>query len=98
MKYKYIENFLGSIFSVQTGLSEDEEEAMLESVLRDEKHLSVLEKEFTEAFLDPDISWSALLCNERYEVYESDDEEDAKDYVVEYFWKKLFPEKPLPRN
>jgi hypothetical protein len=94
--YPSIRNLLISIFSVDVGLEESEELAALERVLSDSAQRAEIEQELRQLFHDDSISWSELLENDEYVVYPADDEEDAKDYVVENLWNRVFPEEAAP--
>lgn len=89
--YPSIRNLLTSIFSVDVGLEEKDEMAALERVLSDPAQRAEIEEELRQLFQDDSISWSELLENDEYVVYPADDEEDAKEYVVENLWNRVFP-------
>jgi hypothetical protein len=38
----------------------------------------------------------AYLENDEYVAYPADDEEDAKEYVIEYLWSRVFPDITAP--
>ena len=94
--YPSLRNLLISIFSVDVGLEESEERAALERVLSDPAQRTDIEQELRQLFHDTSISWSELLENDEYVVYPADDEEDAKEYVVESLWNRVFPNEAAP--
>ena len=94
--YPSLKNLLISIFSVDVGLEENDEIAALERVLSDPPQRAEIEEELRQLFQDFSISWSKLLDNDEYVVYPADDEEDAKEYVVESLWNRVFPNEAAP--
>ncbi len=94
--YPSLRNLLISIFSVDVGLEESDEIAALERVLSDPIQKAEIESELKQLFKDKSISWSELLENEEYVVYPADDEEDAKEYVIENLWNRVFPNETTP--
>ena len=94
--YPSLRNLLISIFSVDVGLEENEEIAALERVLNDLAQRADIEKELRQLFQDASISWTELLENDEYVVYPADDEEDARNYVVETLWDRIFPNEAAP--
>jgi len=94
--YPYLINLLISIFSVDVGLEESEEIAALDRVLSDDSQRKEIENELRHLFQDEVISWSELLENDEYVVYPADDEDDAKMFVVESLWNRVFPDKSAP--
>ncbi|ADZ92708.1 hypothetical protein [Marinomonas mediterranea] len=94
--YPSLRNLLISIFSVDVGLEESDEIAALDSVLNDPVQRADIEDELRQLFQDSSISWSDLLENDEYVVYPADDEVDAKEYVVESLWNRVFPNEKVP--
>ncbi|QMV15560.1 hypothetical protein [Vibrio spartinae] len=94
--YPSLRNLLISIFSVDVGLEESDEIAALERVLSDPIQKAEIESELKQLFKDKSICWSELLENEEYVVYPADDEEDAKEYVIENLWSRVFPNETTP--
>lgn len=94
--YPTLRNLLISVFSVDVGLEESEEMAALERVLSEPSQRTEIEGELRQLFQDATISWSELLENDEYVVYPADDEEDAKEYVVESLWNRVFPNESAP--
>lgn len=88
-KYAALENILASLMSVETGLSEEREEALLQKALEADDYRAVLRKELQEAFADAHFSWKDLLDNETYCVVPADSEEEARCFVEERLWKKI---------
>lgn len=94
--YPSIRNLLVSIFSVDVGLEECDEIAALDRVLSDDSQREEVENELRQLFKDGTISWSEFLDNDEYVVYPADDEGDAKEYVVENLWNRVFPNESAP--
>ena len=94
--YPTLRNLLISVFSVDVGLEENEEIAALERMLSDPAQRTEIEGELRQLFQDTSTSWSELLENDEYVVYPADDEEDAKEYVVESLWNRVFPNEAAP--
>lgn len=89
--YPSLRNLLISIFSVDVGLEESDEIAALDRVLSDGSQREEIEAELRQLFQDEAISWSEFLENDEYVVYPADDENDAKEYVVDNLWNRVFP-------
>ncbi|MDP2571615.1 hypothetical protein Q8W40_05435 [Vibrio penaeicida] len=89
--YPSIRNLFISIFSVDVGLETSDEIALFERVLSDPIQRAEIEKDLMKLFRDPSISWLMLLENDDYVVYPADNEEDARDYVVDTLWNSVFP-------
>lgn len=94
--YPTLRNLLISVYSVDVGFEKNEEIAALERVLSDPAQRAEIEGELRQLFQDASISWSELLENDEYVVYPADDEEDAKEYVVESLWSRVFPYEDAP--
>jgi lipopolysaccharide assembly outer membrane protein LptD (OstA) len=94
--YPSLRNLLISIFSVDVGLNETEEVAAFERVLSDNSQRREIEVELRQLFQDGVVSWVEFLENDEYVVYPADDEEDAKEYVVENLWNRVFPDIEAP--
>ncbi|MCO7608962.1 hypothetical protein NJH83_01845 [Pseudomonas chlororaphis] len=95
-KYLSIINLLQSIFSVDVGLERNSEIAILDRILKDDFQRREIESELVGLFSDSSVSWVELLDNESYLVYPADDEYDAKIYMVEILWDRVFPDSPVP--
>ncbi|BCG25664.1 hypothetical protein TUM18999_38550 [Pseudomonas tohonis] len=94
--YSLIRNLLESIFSVDVGLDENGARAALGRVLNDERQRAKIESELHRLFSDQSVVWMELLDNDSYVVYPADDEDDAKNYMVEILWDRVFPNTPAP--
>lgn len=97
VNYPSLRNLFISIFSVDVGLEENDEIAALNRVLNDVNQREEIESELRLLFQDDTISWSELLENDDYVVYPADDEDDAKEYVVESLWNRVFPNDAVPK-
>lgn len=95
-KYSSIINLLQSIFSVDVGLERNSEISILDRILKDDFQRREIESELVGLFSDSSVSWVELLDNESYLVYPADDEDDAKTYMVEILWDRVFPDSPVP--
>lgn len=95
-KYSSIINLLQSISSVDVGLERNSEIAILDRILKDDFQRREIESELVGLFSDSSVSWVELLDNESYLVYPADDEDDAKTYMVEILWDRVFPDSPVP--
>ncbi|MDP2571621.1 hypothetical protein Q8W40_05475 [Vibrio penaeicida] len=91
-----IRNLFTFIFSVDVGLETSDEIVLFERVLSEPIQRAEIEEELMKLFRDPSISWSMLLENDDYVVYPANDEEDARDYVVETLLNRVFPPKDGP--
>lgn len=94
--YPSIKNLLESIFSVDVGLDESDALAALGRVLSDKCQREKIERELCKLFNDRSVLWMELLDNDSYVVYPADDEDDAKAYMVEILWSRVFPTAPVP--
>ncbi|NOZ54346.1 MAG: hypothetical protein GXP08_14650 [Gammaproteobacteria bacterium] len=94
--YPSLKNLFISIYSVDVGLEESEEKAALDRVLSDHAQRKEIEGELKQLFKDEAISWVELLENDEYVVYPADDEDDAKGYVIDSLWSRIFPNEPAP--
>lgn len=94
--YRVIKNLLCSVFSVDVGFDEGEAFSALDRVLNDKQQRAVIESELLELFNDPSVCLVEMLDNDGYVIYPADDEEDAKAYLEEILWRKVFPGMPAP--
>lgn len=94
--YPFLKNLLISIFSVDVGLEESSEIAALGRVLSNPSQKLKIEEELRQLFQDTTISWSDLLDNDEYVVYPADNEDDAKKYIIDNLWSRVFPNNPAP--
>lgn len=75
-----LRNVLSSVFSVQTGLSDESAKAMfLRAVSAD----PILMKEIVGAFDSEATDWKELLFNDEYEVYEAETSDEARELARE---------------
>ncbi|CCN69729.1 hypothetical protein [Vibrio nigripulchritudo] len=94
--YPSIRNLLMSLFSVDVGLETGDDIALFEQVLSDPAQRTEIERELRQLFREPFISWSELVDNDDYVAYPADDEKDAREYVVETLWNRVFPNENSP--
>lgn len=95
-KYPTISQILGTIFAIDVGLSDDDQRQMLERSLANEHWRFFFERELQTAFSDTTISWSDLLSNDIFEVYQADTEKNAREFAVSLLWEPTFPGKAVP--
>lgn len=74
-----LDNLIMSVYSVEIGLSEEDGEALYFRSLQDPIFRKKISAEIDVAFADEDFSWADFL--EENEVYEADNEEDARNYA-----------------
>jgi len=95
-KHAYIRNFLFLTFSADIGLSHEAQDEDMKEILGNPAHRKEFEQALRDLFADKDVDWVELLDNDDYAVSHCDDQDDARDYVVQYFWKIVFPNEPEP--
>ncbi|AXW61903.1 hypothetical protein CJO94_08000 [Ralstonia solanacearum] len=88
MDYPTLKNFLLSVLSIDVGLSESAEAVAIERFLQNQTVCERLKSELL-SFEASGESWMKLLDNERYCVYPTDSEEEAKQFVMDKFGKRL---------
>ncbi|WP_084193256.1 hypothetical protein [Vibrio aerogenes] len=59
-------------------------------ILSDHNQRNKIEEELISLFQDKEISLVDFLDNDECVVYPADDEEDAKEYIMEEIWSKFF--------
>ena len=94
--YPKIRQILGTIFAVDVGLSDTAQRQMLERSLANEHWRFFFERELLTAFSDTTISWSEMLFNDIFEVYQADSETNARETAASLLWEPTFPGKPVP--
>ncbi|WP_143392776.1 hypothetical protein [Fimbriiglobus ruber] len=95
--YPKIRNILEAIFSIETGLSDDAQSAMLQRSLRNPEWRIAFQNELLSAATNPQTSWQELLSNDKYEVTDTDSELDARAIAMSLLWKTTFPDEPIPQ-
>ncbi|MFQ6311066.1 hypothetical protein [Lysobacter capsici] len=88
-EYKYLENFVCSIMSVETGLSEKQEAEAISRSLAKPEVKERLKAELAAALGDKDFSWSHFLDNECCCVFPGTCEEEAREFIVENLWNRI---------
>ena len=96
-EYPKLRNILGVAFSVDTGLSNAGETAMLQRSLQNSEWRTAFQRELRSAATDPQTSWLELLVNDEYEVAAPDSEEEARAIAMSLLWKTTFPDEPIPQ-
>ena len=80
---------LKTVFSVETGLSEDAAIRMYVRSAKNSNEVDLLKNELQAAFSDPAVSWRELLLNDEYEVYDASSEEEAIAFAKRVLWEPL---------
>ncbi|UTZ24200.1 hypothetical protein [Vibrio campbellii] len=89
-KYPHVATVL-DILSPDLGLDENEERAMLKRNFSTPETLNTLKKELEQLLIDPEIDLINIL-DSVYSIYDADDKEDAKNYIIEAVWDNLLDE------
>lgn len=88
MAYPTLRNLLLSVLSIDIGLSESAEAVAIERFLQDQTVCERLRSELL-AFQANGESWIELLDNKNYCVCPTDSEEEAKQFIMKKFGKRL---------
>ena len=98
-RFPNITHMLKTVFNVEDGLSEDVAIRIYRRSAESREDFAALKGELREAFSDPSVSWKILLSNEDYEVFDTDNEYDAREYAMRILWVPIF-DSPLscPNN
>ncbi|GLS25904.1 hypothetical protein [Marinibactrum halimedae] len=88
-KYPCLLNIL-PIYSANYSLSEEEEDSLLISSYKGVA-LDEIKQELKTILQDGEISLVEFLDMDGLEAYPAEDEEDAKNFLVERLWCVLFP-------
>lgn len=80
---------LGTIFSIETGLSDDSAKAMFQRSLADADWSHQLQLELEQAFASPKTPWKDLLSNAEYEVFDAETDSEARDFIAESLLKPI---------
>ena len=92
-----IRRILGAAFSIGTGLSDDASTALLKRALENKEWRErFLENELIQAFSASTTRWADLLFNDQYEVFESETEEEAREFASKILWEPTFCHEPVP--
>ncbi|HMF20073.1 MAG TPA: hypothetical protein VKE98_22895 [Gemmataceae bacterium] len=96
LTYPKIRHVLSCIYTTDVGLSEDAQREMLKRSLVNHDWAEQFRSELVSAFSDVQTSWRDLLFNDKYEVFEADSEEIARQVAVDLLWNPVFPGTPTP--
>nr|WP_315381306.1 hypothetical protein [uncultured Sphingomonas sp.] len=89
--YPNITHALRTIFNAEDGLSEDVSKRLYQRSAQLGQNTEDLKSELRSAFSDSNsISWKIMLYNSDYEVYDAEDEEDARAYAFKILWQPIF--------
>ncbi|EGQ7681320.1 TPA: hypothetical protein KD853_002814 [Vibrio parahaemolyticus] len=88
-KYSIIVNVLESVLSVDVGLNEFEEQECLKRMFDSPEKVAALKAELEQLLSDTSIDLIELLDNDSYTAYPADDEQDAKQFIVDCIWKRV---------
>ena len=83
-------------FFAFSGLSEQGNRELLERQLLVADWRVQIESELRQVFCDKSFQWAPCLYNSEYEVFESESEEEARDYAAEVLWNVVFPHIAVP--
>lgn len=97
-KYPKLQDILGAVFSIDTGLSDSAQAAMFERSLLNSTWQDSFQAELLSAATDPQTSWVSLLSNDSYEVADVHSEQDAREIAMSLLWKSTFPNDPIPES
>jgi hypothetical protein len=97
-RYPKIRQILGTTFAVDVGLSDTAQRQMPERSLANEHCRYFFESELLMAFTDPNTSWSEMLFNDIYQVYQAASEKNAREIAASLLWEPTFPGKPVPER
>lgn len=90
-KYPRLRNILTSVFSVDIGLSKEQEEAALMRAASSEEWKVAIKEELVNVLSDSKISLVEFLENDEYEAYPADSEAEARHFITTRIWNVLFP-------
>jgi hypothetical protein len=81
-KLENVVHMLKTVFNVDSGLSEDAAIKIYRRSAESSGKLEKLKSELEQAFSDKNLSWKSLLANDDYEVFDAENEEEAKAYAM----------------
>jgi len=96
LTYPKLRHVLSCVFAIDVGLSEDAQREMLKRSLANDDWAEQFRSELVDAFSDAETSWTELLVNDQYEVFEPPSEEVARRTAIELLWNPVFPGTPAP--
>ena len=96
-EYPKLRNILGAVFSIDTGLSDTAQTAMLQRSLQNPEWRAAFQQELHSAAADPQTSWLELLSNDKYEVTDAESELEAREIAMSLLWQTTFTDQPIPQ-
>ncbi|GLQ98670.1 hypothetical protein [Dyella mobilis] len=87
--YPNIRRVLSTVFNCEDGLSLDVVKGLYVRSQVSSANAAEFRRELRDALNDPFVSWKHLLCNNDYEVFDAESEEDARRFAVEVLWEPL---------
>lgn len=93
-----IEYILSTVFSIETGLPDDAAIAFFQRILQNHDLKRRLEQELIRAFSSSKTPWKMLLSNDRYEVFEAETDDEARNFIAKMLWEYTFPGKVIPAS
>jgi len=88
--YPNISHMLRTVFNAEDGLSEDVAIRLYQSSSVNSKNHEELKRELQAAFTNPNVSWKKILLNDDYEVFDAQNEEEAREYAKRILWNPIF--------
>ena len=86
-----------SLFSAETGLTDEAAFGMLDRGLKDPNQMLRLKSELQQLLADPSFSWLQALDNGHdLTVFPAETEDEARTYVIELLWARYFPNDAIP--
>ena len=89
MNYPAIDQILGAVFDLDHGFSERVTADLYIRSVVNRVDTEEIKRELRSAFSDPKFSWKNMLSNDDREVYDTNSEEDAREYALKILWTPL---------
>ena len=80
-RYARIAHALRTIFNAEDGLSPEVSKELYLRAIANSPSLVGLKSELEDALSDPSVSWKEFLCNEQYEVFDAQNEQQAREFA-----------------
>jgi hypothetical protein len=89
-EFPNIKHMLKVTFNVEDGLSEDVAIRLYQRAAKSSANFEALKQELQMAFSRTDVSWKEILLNTEYEVFDAENEDEAREYALKILWKPIF--------